>query len=69
MTEIPADFSLTITIFVGGVTFEDGTLSKTFTAADFDEYGRLAYRMIRSEGVKTGNCHWVKYYVDGKQIF
>jgi hypothetical protein len=69
MTEIPADFSLTITIFVGGVTFEDGTLTKTFTAADFDEYGRLAYRMIRSEGVKTGNCHWVKYYESGTQIF
>ncbi len=59
--ELPDDFNLTIEIVKAGITFLDGTLERTVTAADF-EGGVYTYRMIRAEGVDGGNCHRVTYY-------
>jgi len=69
LLDIPEDLEITLHIFVGGITFEDGSITKTFTAADFDEYGRLAYRMIRSAEAKSGNCHKFIFSQDDVVIY
>jgi len=59
---VPENVSLKLTIFVGGVTFEDGTISKTLTAEDFDALGRCEVRFNRAAGAKTAVCHITEAY-------
>lgn len=66
---IPEGTTVTLSIFVSGVTFEDGTRIKTLTAADFDENGHVSVRFIRARGVKTSVCHSTRIYQDGKLIY
>ncbi len=66
---IPEGTTVTLSIFVSGVTFEDGTRTKTLTAADFDENGHVSVRFIRARGVKTSVCHSTRIYQDGKLIY
>ncbi len=66
---IPEGTTVTLSIFVSGVTFEDGTRTKTLTADDFDENGHVAVRFIRARGVKTSVCHSTRIYQDGKLIY
>ena len=63
------NMSVTLEIFVSGVTFEDGTRTKTLTAADFDENGRYVIRFIKARGVTTSVCHRTYIYQDGKLIY
>ena len=65
MSYIPADFALDINIFVGGVTFEDGTVNKRITAADFDSSGEVRFRFIMAYGVQTSTCHTVTFSQGG----
>jgi len=64
---IPDDFRIRLEIFVGGVTFLDGTVEKEFTADDFDEQGTLKVLMVQSSGKRT-NCHRVKIFQGDKQL-
>ena len=66
---VPEGTTVTLTIFVSGVTFDDGTRTKTLTAADFDENGHCTIRFIRARGVKTSVCHATRIYQDGKLIY
>ena len=66
---VPEGTTVTLTIFVSGVTFDDGTRTKTLTAADFDENGHCTIRFIRARGVKTSVCHSTRIYQDGKLIY
>ncbi|MGB0370137.1 MAG: PA14 domain-containing protein [Opitutales bacterium] len=68
LNEVPEDLSLEITIFKSGVTFDDGTITRTVTAEDFDESGRYRFYMLRSPSVKGGNCHRYFYFQDDTQI-
>ncbi len=52
-------------IVVGGVTFDDGTLVKELTAADFDELGQASVRFLRPVDVQTSVCHMTKAYQNG----
>ena len=63
------NMSVTLEIFVSGVTFEDGTRTKTLTAADFDENGRYVIRFIKARGVTTSVCHRTYIYQDGKLLY
>ena len=63
------NMSVTLEIFVSGVTFEDGTRTKTLTAADFDENGRYVIRFVKARGVTTSVCHRTYIYQDGKLIY
>lgn len=63
------NMSITLEIFVSGVTFEDGTRTKTLTAADFDENGRYVIRFIKARGVTTSVCHRTYIYQDGKLLY
>ncbi|MFA5203822.1 MAG: PA14 domain-containing protein [Lentisphaeria bacterium] len=57
LSVVPPGLVIQFHIFVPGVYFEDGTIDKTLTAADFDENGECRYRMLRAPWVGTGNCH------------
>lgn len=65
---VPADVVVNLQIFVGGVTFLDGTLDKTLTAADFDELGVCTYRMLQTAASRTSTCHTTKLYQGGVYI-
>jgi hypothetical protein len=65
---VPEDLEVHMHIFAGGVTFEDGTIDKVFTAADFSETGDLRFRFIRAEDGYTAACHYIQFFVGGVLI-
>jgi len=65
---IPDDLTMELHIFVGGVTFDDGTIDRVVTAADFNEFGEYTYYMIQSADTLTSTCHSTKIYQDGDYI-
>ncbi|MEO0510681.1 MAG: hypothetical protein AAF065_12575, partial [Verrucomicrobiota bacterium] len=68
LNEVPDNLSIDIQVFKSGVTFDDGSLWRTITSEDFDEQGRYQFFMLRSPGVKGGNCHRYWYIQEGLQI-
>ena len=44
LTTVPSDISIQVNIFSGGLVFDDGTTSRTFTASDFNDEGELRFR-------------------------
>lgn len=62
-SEVPEDLQVDISIFVSGVTFTDGSLKKTLTAADFDETGRATFEFLKSPQVENSVCHRLKVYL------
>ncbi len=56
------DIKVVVRIIVSGVTFDDGTLTKTLMADDFDTLGICRVRYIRADGVKNSVCHVTKVY-------
>ncbi len=56
------DTRVEVEIFVQGVTFDDGTIVKVLTKADFDEYGRIYLKFIYPAGVPGSICHRVHVY-------
>ncbi len=62
LSTITPDTRLVVDIVVGGVTFDDGTGSKTFTAADFDQFGRVYVKFILPKGVSSAFCHRIKLF-------
>jgi hypothetical protein len=65
MSAVPSDLTISVSIFAGGICFEDGTTTHTFTAADFDAMGRLVYRMLMSPEGHTSACQYVDFSQDG----
>jgi hypothetical protein len=59
---ITPDIRVVLNIFVSGVTFEDGALTRVLTYEDFDESGVCVYRMLQSPGSTTSTCHTTRYY-------
>ena len=64
LSEVPDNLRVYLKICVSGITFDDGTIERWVTAADFDEYGVYKYRMIRAPDAYTGTCHNIKLYQD-----
>lgn len=62
LSEIPADLKIVISIYTAGTTFEDGTITKTLTAADFDATGICRYRMLKSATSATATCSGISLY-------
>jgi hypothetical protein len=56
---------ISLFISVSGVTFEDGTVTRTLTASDFDESGICRARFIRKAGILTSVCHTTKVIQGG----
>ena len=53
---------------VGGVTFEDGTTTKTLTSTNFDALGQCPVRFIRPASVGTSACHQIQAFQGNYQI-
>jgi hypothetical protein len=62
LNEITPDTRVVIEIFVNGVTFEDGTIQKILTAADFDKYGRAYVKFLYPADLGTSFCHRIHVY-------
>ena len=66
---VPPGTSVQLKIFVSGVTFEDGTRTKTLSEADFDENGHVTVRFVKARGVTSSVCHRTYIYQDGQNIY
>ena len=64
----PPGVDIVISAIVTGVMFDDLSLSRTVTAADFDGAGQYAYKLIHPDSLATSACHSVKAYQDGVLI-
>ncbi|AHF92747.1 beta-glucosidase [Opitutaceae bacterium TAV5] len=63
LSEVTPDTKVVVEIFLKGVTFEDGTTKKTFTAADFDALGRIYVKFLYTPGAsKNSFCHRIHVY-------
>lgn len=65
---VPEDLEIHLEIYRAGVLFDDGTIERTVTADDFDQYGRYRYRMVQSVETVGAACHTVRLFQDGQQI-
>lgn len=68
LNDVPEDLSIEVEIFVSGVTFEDGTTRKTFTASDFDAYDRIYLKFLKAPDVSTAHCHRIHVRVGDNYI-
>ncbi|TVP75179.1 MAG: hypothetical protein EA353_14425, partial [Puniceicoccaceae bacterium] len=68
LSHVPDDLEVEIHVFKAGVTFDDGTIRRTLTAADFDETGRYHFYLLRSPGVTGGSCYSVRFRQDGSLL-
>ena len=59
---VTPDIRIVLNVFVSGVTFEDGSLTKVLTYADFDADGICRYRLLQSPGSTSSTCHTVLIY-------
>ena len=66
---VPPGTSVELKIFVSGVTFEDGTRTKTLQPDDFDDNGHVSVRFVKARGVTTSVCHRTYIYQDGQNIY
>ena len=62
------DIELRLNIFVAGVTFEDGTVSKSLKSTDFNSNGMCSVDFIRPNEVSTSICHTLKAYQNNEYI-
>jgi hypothetical protein len=65
---VSPDLEVKLRVIVGGVTFLDGALDKTLTAADFDEMGVCSYRLLQAAWASSSTCHTTMLYQDGIYI-
>ena len=62
---IPDGLEVRAHIFVGGVTFLDGTLDFVITAADLDATGSYTFHLLAGPNVTTSVCHTFAIYQNG----
>jgi len=67
-SQVRDDVTMTVDIFVAGVTLDDGRIFRTLTSADFDELGVCTLRFHLPGTVKTSSCHQILIYHEGVQI-
>ena len=63
-----SDVELRLNIFVAGVIFDDGTVSKVLRSADFDATGTTEVRFIRSAEVTSSVCHSMSAYQNNEYM-
>lgn len=62
LSPVLTGITVKVTIIVGGVTFDDGTIVKNLTAADFDALGQYKLRFLMGAGVQSANCHKIEVF-------
>ncbi len=65
---VPASVSIQISIFVGGVTFDDMALSRWVTVNDLDELGNYKFRLLHPNSIQTSTCHTIRMYQGGVYV-
>ncbi|NLE23951.1 MAG: hypothetical protein GX625_01205, partial [Clostridiaceae bacterium] len=65
---LPDTVDLQIKVIVGGVTFDDYTLERWITNADYDETGVYIFHLIHPNSAKTSTCHTFKAYQNGEVV-
>jgi len=68
MSPVLPDVTVRLEVIVGGVVFDDGTILKELSAADFDELGQAKVRFIRPATSKTSVCHTTSAWQNGVLI-
>ena len=63
-----SDVELRLNIFVAGVIFDDGTVSKVLRSADFDATGTTEVRFIRSAEATSSVCHNLSAYQNSEYM-
>lgn len=61
-TPVLRQIRVQVDLVVGGVIFEDGTISKSIEAADFNAIGEARVRFIRPASAETSVCHTTRVY-------
>ncbi|MEI6150245.1 MAG: hypothetical protein WCS01_14190 [bacterium] len=61
---LPDGCRVNLHIFIGGVTFDDLTLTRDVRPSDLDATGCYTYRMLRSGAAPGSDCHTTKVYDD-----
>jgi len=64
----PETATLEARLFVGGVTFDDGTIKKNLSLSDFDETGQHTLYLLQSPSSYTAPCHRMKVYQNGALV-
>jgi hypothetical protein len=62
---LPDTVDLKIKVIVGGVTFDDYTLERWITSADYDDAGLYRFRLFHPNDAETSVCHTVMAYQNG----
>ena len=57
-----------ISIGVPGVTFEDGSIFKVLTAADFDQFGRAYLKFLWASSAPYSFCHTIRVFEGDKEL-
>jgi hypothetical protein len=57
--------SIRFDLLTSGVTFADGTITKTLTAADFNDLGIATMHFIRAAGIEGSVCNEARVYHNG----
>jgi hypothetical protein len=57
---LPADFSLLISVFAGGVVLDDYTVQRWLGAEDFDEAGGYSLRLYHPNDRPGSTCYRVE---------
>lgn len=65
---VSEDMAVVMTIVIGGVTFDDGSLTRTLTADDFNELGEYTYYLVQAPGTQGSICHTTTVLQNGESI-
>lgn len=57
LSPVLPDLTVRLDTLAAGITFDDGTTSKTLTPSDFDPLGQSVVYFIRAASAKTSVCH------------
>lgn len=63
-----SDVTIELDIFVPGILFDTGEISKIITSEDFDEYNSVPVRFLRSPEAESSVCHTLRIYQDGEYV-
>jgi len=62
VTHLPVSATIDIVVFAGGVTFPDGTTTKTLTVNDLDEHGVITLEFLMPQERLGAPCHYINIY-------
>jgi hypothetical protein len=68
LSPVLPDLTVRLDVLVGGVTFDDGTTSKTLAPSDFDGTGQCLIHFIRPASARTSTCYSISVFQNGTLI-